>query len=219
MSNVYIYFDWWNEINKRNYLYFSVPGGQRFGGSRLKFTKTWIGITLHISDPFWGEFTGQRWNHVNVLCNMTFAYGLFSGDPVNMYRREPILVKYIWGRHFPCYWPFVWGIHRSLVDSPHKDQWRRISMFSLICAWTNGWANNRHTGDFRRYRAHYDVTVICFSFCRTWYMLYQRLWYVCDIQLYSTELTDRFIRMTDVRHENIVEYTRTTHVDSGGMCV
>ena len=24
----------------------------------------------------------------------------------------------------------------------------------------NGWVNNRDAGDFRRYRAHYDVTVI-----------------------------------------------------------
>ena len=25
-------------------------------------------------------------------------------------------------KHFPHYWPFVWGIHRSAVDFPHKDQ-------------------------------------------------------------------------------------------------
>ena len=33
-------------------------------------------------------------------------------------------------------------------------------MFSLICAWTIGWANDRDAGDLRRYRAHYDVHVI-----------------------------------------------------------
>ena len=31
---------------------------------------------------------------------------------------------------------------------------------SLICAWINGWVNNRRAGDLRRYRAHYDVTVM-----------------------------------------------------------
>ena len=51
-------------------------------------------------------------------------------------------------------------IHRSPVNSPHKGQWRRVLMFSLICAWTNDWANHRHTGDLRRHRAHYDVTVM-----------------------------------------------------------
>ena len=34
-------------------------------------------------------------------------------------------------------------------------------MFSLICAWVNGWVNNHEAGDLRRYRAHYDVTLMC----------------------------------------------------------
>ena len=33
-------------------------------------------------------------------------------------------------------------------------------MFSLICAWTKDWFNIRDAGDLRRYRAHYDVTVM-----------------------------------------------------------
>ena len=33
-------------------------------------------------------------------------------------------------------------------------------MFSLICAWINGWINNHEAGDLRRHRAHYDVTVV-----------------------------------------------------------
>ena len=41
-------------------------------------------------------------------------------------------------KHFPRYWPFVRG----------------------ICVWINGWVNNREASDFRRYRAHYDVTVM-----------------------------------------------------------
>ena len=39
-------------------------------------------------------------------------------------------------------------------------QWRRALVFSLICAWTNGRANNRDAGDLTRHRAHYDVTVM-----------------------------------------------------------
>ena len=38
-------------------------------------------------------------------------------------------------KHFPRYWPFVRGIHRSPVNSPHKGQWRGALMLSLICAW------------------------------------------------------------------------------------
>ena len=49
----------------------------------------------------------------------------------------------------------------SLVNSPHKGQWRGALMFSLICSWINGWVNSREADDLRRHRAHYDVTVIC----------------------------------------------------------
>ena len=61
---------------------------------------------------------------------------------------------------FPRYFPFVRGIHRSPVNSPHKGQWRGALMFSLICVWINNWVYNREAGDLRRYRAHYDVIVM-----------------------------------------------------------
>ena len=63
-------------------------------------------------------------------------------------------------KHFPRYWPFVRGIHRFPVNSPHYGQWRGALMFSLICVWINGWVNNRESGDLRRYCAHYDVIVM-----------------------------------------------------------
>ena len=40
-------------------------------------------------------------------------------------------------KHFRRYWPFVRGIHRSPVNSPHKGQWHGALMLSLICTWTN----------------------------------------------------------------------------------
>ena len=47
-------------------------------------------------------------------------------------------------KHFPRYWPFVRGIHRSPVYSPHKGQWRGTFMFSLICL------NKQLSKQFRR---------------------------------------------------------------------
>ena len=61
-------------------------------------------------------------------------------------------------KHFPRYWPFVRGIHLSPGNSPHKCQWRGACMFTLICAWINGWVNSREAGDLRRHGAHYDVS-------------------------------------------------------------
>ena len=38
-------------------------------------------------------------------------------------------------------------------------------MSSLICVWTNDWANNRNAGDSSRNCAHYDVTVMKYYHC------------------------------------------------------
>ena len=51
-------------------------------------------------------------------------------------------------------------MHRSMVNFPHKDQWRGALTFTLICAWINVWVNNREGGDLRRHLAHYDVIVM-----------------------------------------------------------
>ena len=43
--------------------------------------------------------------------------------------------------------------------------------FSLICAWINGWVNNREAGNLRRHRAHYHVIVMI-----TWLDFIPREW-------------------------------------------
>ena len=63
-------------------------------------------------------------------------------------------------KHFPRYWPFVWGIHRSPVNSPYKGQWRGALMLYLICAWINCWMSTGKAGDLIRNRTHCDVTVM-----------------------------------------------------------
>ena len=41
-----------------------------------------------------------------------------------------------------------------------RPMWRGTLMFSLICAWINGWVNHHEAGDLRRHRAHYGVIVM-----------------------------------------------------------
>ena len=89
----------------------------------------------------------------NVLGDFCHKSGFVAVSPKN----HDDVIKW---KHFPRYWTFVRGIHRSPVNSPHKDQWRGALMFTLICARINGWVNNRMAGDLRRYRAHYDITVM-----------------------------------------------------------
>ena len=67
----------------------------------------------------------------------------------------------------------LWG--ESTGDLPTVTYWESTNKFpsqrpvtrsfdvSFICVWTNGWASNRGADHFRRYRAHYDVTVIQLS--------------------------------------------------------
>ena len=90
-------------------------------------------------------------------------------------------------KHFPRYWPFVRGIHRSPVTSPHKGQWRGALMFSLIYVWINVWVNNREPGDLGRYRAHYDVTVMLCHF--RWHWGVQNMIYDVEINaIYSVSV-------------------------------
>ena len=118
-----------------------------------------------------GRHCGWRHQSINKLCSHwkpdTFArkhvYVTFHSAlcllllVLYMYTGLALHDDVIQWKHFPSYWPFVWGIHRSPVNIPRKGQWRGALMFSLICAWTNAWANNREAGDLRRHRAHYDV--------------------------------------------------------------
>ena len=71
-------------------------------------------------------------------------------------------------KHFPRYWLFVGGIHRSPVNSYHKDQWRGALMFSFIYAWINGWINNRDVCLFiikTEYRKHCKFDEIFVTVC------------------------------------------------------
>ena len=84
-------------------------------------------------------------------------------------------------KYFPCYCPFLRGIYRSPEDSPHKGQWRRGLMFSLICVWTNGWANNRDAGD-------YDVT-----YCHGAHVIPYHVfrYYTAELRCYNDSLSRR----------------------------
>ena len=44
-------------------------------------------------------------------------------------------------------------------EFPSKRPVMRSSYVSLICAWINGWVNNRNAGDLRRNRANYNIIV------------------------------------------------------------
>ena len=110
------------------------------------------GNIFRVTGPLCGEFT-----------SLTIVYSTVYSDADQ------------WKHKSSASLAFVRGIHRSRwiphtkasevpVNSPHKGQWRGAFMFSLICVWINGWVNNREAGELRRYRPHYDVTVMVITY-------------------------------------------------------
>ena len=107
-------------------------------------------------------------------CQYIYRLGIFAMinyfmDPKNLRVHKYQAVNYTWSachddiikwKYSQRYWPFVQGIRRSLMNSPHNGQWCRALMFSLIWAWTNGWVKNRDPGDLRCHRAHFDIIVM-----------------------------------------------------------
>ena len=116
-------------------------------------------VNLSAWDTDWTHFRGTVFIVRNTVLGMRISACNVTENLQTKFQvqiRNDDVIKW---KHFLCYWPFVRGIHRSSVNSPHKGQWRGALMFSLICAWINGRVNSREAGDLRRHRFHYDVTV------------------------------------------------------------
>ena len=116
-------------------------------------------------------------NWLSVAINL-----LFSAQFPDYWTNQSPHDDVIKWKHCPRYWPFVRGIHRSPVNSPHKGQWHGSLMFSLICVGINGWVNNLEAGDLRRYRAHYDVIVMAPNHSHRLVIIHV----VCVLHLYQT---------------------------------
>ena len=140
-------------------------------------------IPIHTSQAYW------CWgNHIIGLCELS----------------KKVIGNYVCWRHkvemFSTSLALREGIHhRSPVDSPHKGQWLRALMPSLVRVWTNNWAENRGTGDLRRYCDHYDVTV---TVIRT-QNAYIILWVHC-IWLYVFVLWHDLLQRAGVSKQGLV---------------
>ena len=130
-------------------------------------TVTWLIATRFTIFAMWLNiprdsvvYFKKKWHRMNEML-FKIAYGRTETKTcviqLRICRWHYDVIKW---KHFPRYWPFVRGIHRSPVKSPHTGQWRGALMFSLIYARINGWVNSREAGDLRRHRAHYDVIVM-----------------------------------------------------------
>ena len=117
------------------------------------------GLTFLISKRicFVTDVVGVIQNYIQAYVDWTCPHQLDHCMITNDKAHHDDVIRW---KHFPRYWPCLRGIHRPMVNSPHKCQWRGALMFSLICSWANVWANNREVGDLRHRCAHYDIPVM-----------------------------------------------------------
>ena len=94
----------------------------------------------------WWQPTGTHMNGYGYCITLCMHYIVFVGNKISMSSNANI---------FPRYWSFV--IPRTKTSD--AELW--CFLWFAICAWINGWANNREAGDLRHQRAHYDVILIC----------------------------------------------------------
>ena len=101
--------------------------------THMRYTHKWITVT-NIKLINVTTYTSVNGSLCNVHCIPRNKHPCFT------WWRQQLETR-------PLYWPFVRGIHRSPVNSPHKCQWRGVLMLSLICARINSWVNNCEAGE------------------------------------------------------------------------
>ena len=87
-------------------------------------------------------------------------YGEDKVDSIVLSRNTALLMMTSSNGNISKLLAFCEGNSPATGEFPSQRPMTRSLIFSLICAWANGWANNRDVGDLRRHRNHYDVTVM-----------------------------------------------------------
>ena len=72
------------------------------------------------------------------------------------YERSTVSLGIMTWNRFSHYWPFVRGMYRSPIDSPHKGRAMRSILLSLLLAWAICWLIRRVANGLRR-KCHVNV--------------------------------------------------------------
>ena len=111
-----------------------------------------------------------RYNHVysyikEVLHLVTWKYSYdMHYFPCIFFSLWCCRIHFSWWRHqmetFSALLALCAGNSPVTGEFPTQRPVTQSLMFSLICAWRNGWVNSGEAGDLRRHGAHYDVAVM-----------------------------------------------------------
>ena len=106
-----------------------------------------------------------KWPRLNTLGRTLLnTLSHLSSNALNVAANVPIP----WWRHqietFSALLALYAGNSPVPGEFPAQRQWRGALMFSLICARINVWVNRGEAGDLSHHGAHYDVTVMLWTF-------------------------------------------------------
>ena len=102
----------------------------------------------------------------NQNCTHTKLYPIIKSTLLGN-QHEPKRKKR-WWRHQMGLFSALMSLCAVTGEFPAQRPVTRSFDFSLICAWINGWLNDREVGDLKRHHAHYDVTVMNFQVFLRW---------------------------------------------------
>ena len=120
----------WHYRSLEYYKGFYDMKGERWWPHGIKGIRAYISIASDRGRRQFGNWYWQQRGQFGKLRRTNPKAGLFLKMVV------VVIVGFVhddvikW-QHFPRYWPFVRGIHRPPVNSPHKGQWRRALMFFI----------------------------------------------------------------------------------------
>ena len=115
-----------------------------------------------IANPRW---RGKHFRHSRRRCNGQFyVSGKRPMQQGSLCMWNPLSCMYKTWTNWQITCPMAYNNASlrkvTLPFTAEKYQWRGALMFSVICAWTNGWANNRDAGVLKGHRSHYNVTLM-----------------------------------------------------------
>ena len=117
-----------------------------------------VALTLLVLKPEYSELSGQSRSVPSLLISWRHNHGILTdcAGGTEACHHDDVME---W-KHFPRYWPFVQGIHRPPVNSPHKGQWRGTLMFSLICVSWCWWFETQSRSSWRHCNARMDFNYL-----------------------------------------------------------
>ena len=105
-------------------------------------------------------------NNMGKCITLTYKNGCYNHNKIKQNTRWPDMMTTSKGNIFRVtQWTFVRGIHRSPVYTPHSQRpvTRSFDEDFFDLRVNKRWIKHRDAGDFRRHRAHYDVTAMLVS--------------------------------------------------------